>query len=251
MSIILDALKKARKDRREAVDLQDDAVFRQIQYEDLRKRRGGGQRHRPPRLMGCLLIAILCVCLIVMAVLFVPGWISSLREKPPESLDAFPEKPAVSPLKEMKYETSKEMAGGESATPTTPEPEPTKIILTIAPPVNVTPSPTPTPRITPTPFPTKTPEPTGTPTPTPPPAATSTPEKKPATMIVRPSSGFERPEDFGLTIGGVMWNEQNPMALVNGEIVKIGHIVGDMTITGITRDYIEMEKDGVKFKFKF
>lgn len=70
-------------------------------------------------------------------------------------------------------------------------------------------------------------------------------------MIVRPSSGFERPEDFGLTIGGVMWNEQNPMALVNGEIVKIGHIVGDMTITGITRDYIEMEKDGVKFKFKF
>jgi hypothetical protein len=48
-----------------------------------------------------------------------------------------------------------------------------------------------------------------------------------------------------------MWNDKNPSALVNGQIVGAGQNVDGWTVIKITKEYVEMKKDDVKYKFKY
>lgn len=42
----------------------------------------------------------------------------------------------------------------------------------------------------------------------------------------------------GLALGGIMWNEKNPKAMISNSIVGVGDKVGENTIVGIKRDRV-------------
>ena len=48
-----------------------------------------------------------------------------------------------------------------------------------------------------------------------------------------------------------MWDDKNPSALINGRIVGTGQNVDGWTVVKITKEYVEMKKDDVKYKFKY
>ena len=48
-----------------------------------------------------------------------------------------------------------------------------------------------------------------------------------------------------------MWDDKNPSALINGQIIGVGQTVDEWVLRRITKEYIEIEKDNVKYKFKY
>ena len=49
----------------------------------------------------------------------------------------------------------------------------------------------------------------------------------------------------GLTLGGIMWDKKNPMAIINDNIVKIGDTVSGNTVVDIKQDKVILN-DGSK-----
>jgi len=88
-------------------------------------------------------------------------------------------------------------------------------------------------------------------TPTPKPVSTQTPAQTQQPVSPPLQSEFQQPEDFNIKLDGVMWDNKNPSALVNGQIVGAGQNVDGWTIVKITKEYVEMKKDSVKYKFKY
>ena len=49
----------------------------------------------------------------------------------------------------------------------------------------------------------------------------------------------------GLILDGIMWDKEKPMAIINGEIVKIGDRIGDNIVVEIKQDSVILS-DGTK-----
>ncbi len=47
-----------------------------------------------------------------------------------------------------------------------------------------------------------------------------------------------------LTLDGIVYTEQNPVAMINGEVVPVGGIIGKARVTRITPDLVVLEQDG-------
>ncbi|UCD57376.1 MAG: hypothetical protein JSV16_16480 [Candidatus Hydrogenedentota bacterium] len=53
---------------------------------------------------------------------------------------------------------------------------------------------------------------------------------------------------LGYSIEGIVWNEMQPMALINDQVVAVGELLDDGSlITEITRDTVRFTKDGEKY----
>lgn len=48
----------------------------------------------------------------------------------------------------------------------------------------------------------------------------------------------------GMVLNGIVWDEANPYAIVNSEVVKVGDKLGNMKIVEITKDSVVLEQDG-------
>ncbi len=253
MSIVLEALKKARQDRQKQEEVSDDALFRTMSRdhhpEIPHKKNDPGRR---PWMWGCLFLIVVNIVAGVFIILAlkngsIPGW--SNNASSPESANVPDEQPS-SMIDEDK----------EPTFPYKPpeSPAPARLIIQIA-----TPTPDPLPRQEALPKPsapgiaqnTATPPARHSPTPLPDTDETrqisSTPPIKSAPTPSPTRKEFENPEEFGLAIEGVMWDEKTPAAVINNEIVTRGQIVSNCRITDITRIYIEIEKQGVKYRFKY
>ena len=255
MSIILDALRKARRDRHLDDVPRDNAIFRQMEYENISRRKKKKKRLYLIFILGFTLVFIIPPAMFVLLAYW--GFF-----------------PRPSFMKGQRI--------SRVGIPT-PTPQPAKIIIQMAPvptsvkpsPASITQTPEPTPGPSPTPGPTPTPKPTPSktappvrtpvtppagkpavpliprPTPTPKPASKQTPAppQPPVPMPLR--SEFQQPEEYSIKLDGVMWDDKNPSALINGRIVGTGQNVDGWTVVKITKEYVEMKKDDVKYKFKY
>ena len=253
MSIILDALKKARRDRRVESDLRDDALFRQPNYENGKRPHKEKKDYGRMILIGCLSgIFLLLLAVVIGGYVLYKGKIFATLEPTRQPH----EKNAISPtpyhIDEPTRETivNTKIATTEPTASASPIPTPTPIIEknitdNKATPIQPTPTPTLQPSPTPTPSPSPTPRPIiSRPSPTP----NATPK---ATTPAPPRSEFQRPEDYSIETDGVMWDDKNPSALINGQIIGVGQTVDEWVLRRITKEYIEIEKDNVKYKFKY
>jgi len=238
MSIILDALRKARRDRHMDDGPKNDTIFRQMEYENISRR-----KKKKTRLYLILILGFIFVFIIPPAMFVLLAY-----------WGFFPRPSFMKGQRIFRVGIP------------TPTPQPAKIIIQMAPvPTSVKPRPT---SITQTPEPTPGPSPTPGPTPTPPVRTPVTlPAGKPVVpLIPRPTptpapfqspvptprrSEFQQPEEYSIKLDGVMWNDKNPSALINGQIVGAGQNVDGWTVVKITKEYVEMKKDDVKYKFKY
>lgn len=248
MSIVLDALKKAKRDRREETELPDETIFRGMDPGDRPPRKGGDDnRFSKFLIFGCLGVIAISLLIIGIGIIFLvkDGWFLASPDREGETsqlsevTDDDYEQPPISeyaPDEAPVPPTKLKVAIEKEPTPT-PEPESPVLKLSSIPIATQTPSPTPS--LTPTPSPTPTETPTPTPTPTPSPTPTPFPSR------------FQNPEDYGLKIDGVMWDENKPEAVINSEIVSEGSVINGFKIKKITRESIEMEKDERIYRFKY
>ena len=51
-----------------------------------------------------------------------------------------------------------------------------------------------------------------------------------------------------LTVGGVLWSEEDPMASINEQWLGVGDTIQGYEIVVITRKTVEVEKDGVRYE---
>lgn len=70
--------------------------------------------------------------------------------------------------------------------------------------------------------------------------------------LSRPSPIIEEPVDDGpaYRLQGIIWDAQNPMAMVNGRSVRPGDKVGDAKIMQINRSSVVLEVDGERITLK-
>lgn len=244
MSIILDALKKARRDRREESDLRDDAIFRQPNHDDGHRPHRGKNDYTRMLMIGCFagLLVILLGVVIGGYILYKGKYFATLApQRKPQKNNTITPTPYPKPEQTRETDIVKKAAMPELTATPLPIPTPTPEIRKKIPDKTATPKPSPTP----TPQPTPTPRPTiNPPTPTP----NVTPK---ATTPSPPRSEFQRPEDYGIKLDGVMWDDKNPAALINGQIIGVGQTVDEWILRKITKEYIEIEKENVKYKFKY
>ena len=240
MSIILDALKKARKDRKKETELNDEAVFRQEYYE--KKKGEKNKTEKSSRyflfgLFGCLSVLVIFTGVFA-GFIFIHfyGNDSNAGEK----------RGGVSFRTEREVETPsyKEEKDFQDKPTSTPEPEPTKIVVQIAAPPASTPesSPTPAPALTDTPRPNPTPRETQA---TPEPTLTPTPTKSP----LPPERA--QPSDLGLEIQGIMWDKYNPSVMINDRILEKGDRIDDMLIEKIERNHVLIRKHDIVYRFRY
>lgn len=48
----------------------------------------------------------------------------------------------------------------------------------------------------------------------------------------------------GLILNGIVWDNENPYAIINDDVMKIGDEIGTMTIVEITKNSVVFEQDG-------
>jgi hypothetical protein len=53
-----------------------------------------------------------------------------------------------------------------------------------------------------------------------------------------------RKDNGELTLDGIVYTEQNPVAMINGEVVPVGGTIGKARVTRITPDLVVLERDG-------
>ncbi len=61
------------------------------------------------------------------------------------------------------------------------------------------------------------------------------------------SSGANTPEDIefeGLVVNGIMWDKDNPLAIINDDVVKVGDKLGDLKVVEITKTSVILEQNG-------
>lgn len=55
----------------------------------------------------------------------------------------------------------------------------------------------------------------------------------------------------GLVLKGVMWDEENPVAIINDQMVKAGDVINTVTVESIEKDRVILEKSDHKFTLEF
>ncbi|MEO8190577.1 MAG: hypothetical protein ABI682_09550 [Acidobacteriota bacterium] len=60
------------------------------------------------------------------------------------------------------------------------------------------------------------------------------------------SGTFVSPDGTRIELGGIVYSETNPVALINGRVLPVGGVVGSMTIISITENRVELTGDGAR-----
>ncbi|MEP7133029.1 MAG: hypothetical protein ABI914_07675 [Acidobacteriota bacterium] len=60
------------------------------------------------------------------------------------------------------------------------------------------------------------------------------------------SGAFVAPDGTRIELGGIVYSETNPVALINGRVLPVGGVVGSMTIVSITENRVELTGDGAR-----
>ncbi len=60
------------------------------------------------------------------------------------------------------------------------------------------------------------------------------------------SGTFVAPDGTRIELGGIVYSETNPVALINGRVLPVGGVVGSMTILSITENRVELAGDGAR-----
>ena len=58
------------------------------------------------------------------------------------------------------------------------------------------------------------------------------------------SGSFVAQDGTRIELGGIVFSETNPVALINGRVLPVGGVVGSMTIVAITESRVELAGDG-------
>jgi hypothetical protein len=66
-----------------------------------------------------------------------------------------------------------------------------------------------------------------------------------------PASGPVDASDLGLTLDGIVWDKQKPLAMINGQILGEGQEIEGYSITKIQKTSIEVKKDNRTFTLKY
>lgn len=56
-------------------------------------------------------------------------------------------------------------------------------------------------------------------------------------LEARPSGMFS-PEELGLSLSGIIWDEKDPVAIINGEVMRVGGVVNGKKILEIKKDQV-------------
>ncbi len=67
----------------------------------------------------------------------------------------------------------------------------------------------------------------------------------PGTSSVAADSGLE-----GFVLSGILWNQDNPYAIINNDIVAVGDIVDDAMVLEINEDNVIVEQDDQRYILK-
>ncbi len=57
---------------------------------------------------------------------------------------------------------------------------------------------------------------------------------------------FVAPDGTRIELGGIVFSETNPVALLNGRVLPVGGVVGGMTIVAIEENRVELEGEGTR-----
>jgi hypothetical protein len=61
----------------------------------------------------------------------------------------------------------------------------------------------------------------------------------------------EEGKTFGLALEGIVWDQDMPMAMINGRIVEEGDKIEGVRILKIHKISVEIEKDGKSYSIKY
>ena len=54
----------------------------------------------------------------------------------------------------------------------------------------------------------------------------------------------------GLVLDGIVWDEQNPLAMINDEVLRVGDTIGNSRIVNITQTEVTLKEGGSKFTLR-
>lgn len=57
---------------------------------------------------------------------------------------------------------------------------------------------------------------------------------------------FVAPDGTRIELGGIVFSEANPVALLNGRVLPVGGVVGGMTVVAIEENRVELEGEGAR-----
>jgi hypothetical protein len=224
VSTILDALRKAKQEPpRTAVDASPEIL--RPQTHDYLATVPGAAPVDQVRRMRAILIAMVCVVFVlVVAVVALVVLLPGKRSAAPETAE-------------------RTQAPSASSTASAPVPAPVatqpprEVLVTLAMPTLTPPLPTVTP--------TNVPEPSATP------KSTKSKKKSSVTETKSPkSTGTKRGTKKTLSqfhISGIIWDPNDPLALVNGEMLRVGSRLGGAKVVKITPRSVIFEMDGEQY----
>lgn len=63
-----------------------------------------------------------------------------------------------------------------------------------------------------------------------------------------PSASMISSSDLGgVVLNGIVWDKENPYAIINDDVVKVGDTIGDIGIVEINEKSVTVEQDGKKY----
>ncbi len=57
---------------------------------------------------------------------------------------------------------------------------------------------------------------------------------------------FVAPDGTRIELGGIVFSDANPVALINGRVLPVGGVVGSMTVVAITENRVELAGEGAR-----
>jgi len=67
-------------------------------------------------------------------------------------------------------------------------------------------------------------------------------------QTVKKTARIDEPEPIpGWELGGILWNENNPSAVINKKIVRHGDIINGARVVQIHKDIVTLKKDNTEF----
>ncbi|MEP6767651.1 MAG: hypothetical protein ABJC61_03200 [Acidobacteriota bacterium] len=79
------------------------------------------------------------------------------------------------------------------------------------------------------------------------PGETPPPGRRPVPPGTRTAAGvFVAPDGTRIELGGIVFSEANPVALLNGRVLPVGGVVSGMTVVAIEENRVELEGEGTR-----
>lgn len=72
------------------------------------------------------------------------------------------------------------------------------------------------------------------------------PERGSAPAARTHAGAFVAPDGTRIELGGIVFSETNPVALINGRVLPVGGVVGGMAIVSITENRVELAGEGAR-----